>query len=227
MNKTIILASLTSLLTACGGGSGGSNTHTPPPVIEQPKKIGVLTDGIIQGASYTTSSGLSGVTNASGEFTYREGDQITFTLGPVQLGNTITALARITPIELTSSRQTRLNMMVLLQSLDQDQNHDNGISIGSTDVALLTGKNINLNDSSTTFKNALSNAFTNTNKTVVTEEKAIQNFTEAFYKDIAGTWEIGRNSTEVVVVHIDQYGHYFLGEVAASTYDAKSGIEFG
>ena len=42
---------------------------------------GVFSDGPVQGVSFSTTSGVSGTTDAQGRFTYNAGDKVTFTLG--------------------------------------------------------------------------------------------------------------------------------------------------
>ena len=44
---------------------------------------GVFVDSAVAGVTYTTSSGLSGTTNASGEFSYQPGDTASFSIGDV------------------------------------------------------------------------------------------------------------------------------------------------
>ena len=65
-----------------GGGSsssssgGASNTNQNTPTL-----TGILLDSAVGGVSYNTSSNLYGLTNTNGQFQYRSGDEITFTVG--------------------------------------------------------------------------------------------------------------------------------------------------
>ena len=99
---------------------------------------GVFLDSAVQGASYSTSSGLNGTTDASGKFEYREGDEVTFKLAGVALPAT-KARALITPMELVSGSSpddpAALAIARLLQSLDKDKNPDNGLQIDLTLLA--------------------------------------------------------------------------------------------
>ncbi len=113
---------------------------------------GRFIDSPVSGLSYITSSGLSGVTDASGEFLYLIGDVITFSLGQLELGSVL-AKEKLTPFDLVGfqlpSTNVKLsdlaaeiikyetgnvnaftagvNMLIFLQSLDQNNNADDGI----------------------------------------------------------------------------------------------------
>jgi hypothetical protein len=63
------------VLVSCGGGDG-TGTGTVPTL------TGVLVDSPVQGLPYSSSpSGLSGLTGPNGEFQYRSGDEVIFTVG--------------------------------------------------------------------------------------------------------------------------------------------------
>ena len=64
-----------------GGGSGGGSSSTTTPNTPTTAKVGVLLDSVVAGVSFQTSSGLTGLTNASGEFSYQTGDTVSFRLG--------------------------------------------------------------------------------------------------------------------------------------------------
>jgi hypothetical protein len=86
-------------------------------------KIGVFVDSAVAGLRYKTKSGLSGITNESGEFEYREGDNVTFSLGSIDLGTT-NAASTLTPVEIVGAEDTSdpkvINVARFLQTLDDD-----------------------------------------------------------------------------------------------------------
>ena len=135
--KAGFLVSAIGLLAACGGGEGGSSSPAA--------STGVLTDSPVAGVSYVTSpSNQSGTTNVEGKYNYRAGDTVTFTLGGVALPP-VPATGRITPATMAAHlfvgnaadiANATLNLAVLFQTLDDDQNPENGITLGS---ATLTG----------------------------------------------------------------------------------------
>ena len=88
-----------------------------------------LVDGIVEGLYYETSSGLTGYTDADGNFDYLPDDVVTFKLGNVAVGFIDTTsiedgkvfLQDIANVDRTDLNDEYLeNMAVLLQSLDSD-----------------------------------------------------------------------------------------------------------
>ncbi|MCJ8299607.1 MAG: type I secretion C-terminal target domain-containing protein, partial [Pseudomonadales bacterium] len=110
------------------------NTHANG----DPINTGMFVDGIVEGLAYSTSSGLSGITDASGGFKYIDGDLITFSIGNVVIGTVSSAavadgtlfLQEIAGVGLENMNNDYVeNMAVLLQSLDNDGDAYNGIVI--------------------------------------------------------------------------------------------------
>jgi len=94
---------------------------------------GTLVNSAVQGVTYQTAT-QSGVTNALGEFNYLAGEMITFSIGGIVIG-VVEGASLITPVELTGSidptDDLATNVLVLLQSLDSDADHSNGITISA------------------------------------------------------------------------------------------------
>ena len=120
--KTIRLSAIAlavaALIQACSSGDAVQS--------------GVFLDSAVQGAAYSTSSGLSGTTDANGRFEFRPGDEVTFKLAGVALP-TAKAAALLTPLELSGGSSpddpAAIAIARLLQSLDKDGNPDNGLEI--------------------------------------------------------------------------------------------------
>ncbi|MDG2288764.1 MAG: hypothetical protein P8K83_03085 [Woeseiaceae bacterium] len=172
------------LLTSCGGGStGGSGVNSNSNsgrVVVTPVLKGRFTDSAVKGLTYTTYS-QSGITNTGGEFNYKAGETIQFSIGNFALGNEVPATAEMTPASLisgvalptTTSELALLlnqaekkpgypaaagfnklhNMLTFLQALDKDKNATNGITIDSGIGALLEGVNLDFTDSYSSFRN--------------------------------------------------------------------------
>ncbi len=230
MKKTLICLALAGLLSACGGSDNDSDSNPNPPP-SSTTQIGVLTDGPVAGVKYlrASSSGesIEGTTNDKGEFEYAEGDTVSFFIGDVQLGEAIQAKARITPLDLAESENARTNLMVFLQTLDAGGDHSDGIQITPETQTALTDVNLNFEQNSTDFAAEVLSKTPLTVDQLVTPEKAAENFQASFYKDIAGTWEIGRTNTSAVLLHILPDGRYALGEADVADETGKSGIETG
>ena len=88
--------------------------------------------------NYTTSSGISSTTDASGTFSYSAGSTITFWINDISLPS-VTASSMITPVDLagaSSEDDTKVVYMArFLQAIDADGNPDNGITIDKTKLS--------------------------------------------------------------------------------------------
>ena len=231
VKKIIYALSICGLLTACGSDSSNDNPTVTPPTSNT--KIGVLTDGPVSGVSYSIN-GITKQTNAQGEFEYLEGDTVRFSLGQVLLGEVI-ASERITPLELADNEQSRLNLLIFLQSLDQNNDHSDGIQISETVINTLNNTQVDFSSSTTDFSSALQNTLDQIpgfeQRTVVDSNQAQDNFKQAFFKDIAGTWTFSRTEIDdqsEIVLNIQENGHYMMGESIPNESDNEgNGIEVG
>lgn len=127
--RYLLISVVAALLIACGGG--GSDGGNDPGIIPETVLTGVLTDAVVAGVSYSTAT-QSGITNPSGQFSYKSGEMVTFfigdtQLGPVAAGPVITPLTFAGTIDVTDQQVT--NIVRLLMTLDADGNPDNGIQI--------------------------------------------------------------------------------------------------
>ena len=124
MKPLIILFTL--ILIACSGGGGGSDGPTIT-------GTGKFVDGPVKGLKYRTRS-VSGETDINGMFRYVPGEEITFSYAGVDLGTAI-ATDLMTPWDLVKgedlelSKLALINMLRLLQSLDSNKNHGDGIQL--------------------------------------------------------------------------------------------------
>ncbi|MBZ9613377.1 hypothetical protein [Rheinheimera maricola] len=146
----IISLTITSLLllqlTASGGGGSDEVSVTPPviPPVTPPPPVntvvsGKFIDSAVSGLTYATAS-KSGVTDEEGNFEYIAGENITFSIGEVALGSAAAA-PLITPLSLFDTKDHTdvrvINMARLLQTLDQDSQPDNGITISNDVVSVI------------------------------------------------------------------------------------------
>jgi para-nitrobenzyl esterase len=117
---------------------------------------GTFVDAPVAGLNYSTPT-TSGTTDANGRFTYYANETVTFSVGGLTLGSAA-GKATVTPLDIvagaTSVTDQRVtNMLVLLQTLDQDGDLNNGIQITSAIAAIVVNYNtkINFNQTSTAF----------------------------------------------------------------------------
>jgi len=132
LSKILMLAFVLTL-AACGGGGGGGDP------VGSSNNTGYFVDSAVSGLSYVTSSGITGVTDATGAFEYATGDTVTFSIGDVVIGEA-TGASLLTPVSLVpgatdETDTTVTNIARFLQSLDDDGDPNNGIMIDA-DVAI-------------------------------------------------------------------------------------------
>jgi len=136
---------LLAILNLFGCGGNSSNTST-----------GVFVDSAVEGLNFKTET-QSGITGTNGEFTYKPGETVTFTIGDVLIGS-VKANSIITPIHFGStfsdSDITAINISRLLQSLDVDGNLDNGIQITTEIRDAMKGRSFTFNRPTADFDDA-------------------------------------------------------------------------
>lgn len=249
MNKRLIarpllLAAAISLLTACGGDSDPAASAT---------YSGTLTDSPVAGIAYTTSSGLSGLTDASGHFNFHAGDTVTFRLGGLELGSLATTGTEetVTPIDLVNAlpgldaatRQNVVtNLLVLLQSVDADGDPSNGISVPAAVSTALTDAvaaqlETELAGAPSTFTSSSTlltdlNAASGSGVAPVDATAALQHFRDEFLSRLKGVYSLQVGSNHVTF-RFDGQGHYVHTEMGVDEYDESnhlvgtSGVEAG
>lgn len=138
--------SLLLMFTLVGCGGGGSST---PPA----ERTGQFIDSAVAGLWYVTSSGVEGFTDTNGNFNYKVGDTVKLYVGKdgVLLGET-GASGVLTPVSLVPSATNETNTTVqniarFLQTLDEDSDPSNGISISTAVSDAAVGQTIDFSSS--------------------------------------------------------------------------------
>lgn len=170
---SLAIAALVAL-TACGG-----KAPTPAPVV-----TGQFLDGPVQGLAYRTAT-LSGSTDAQGRFNYRAGESVTFSIGGMDLP-AVPAAAVVTPLDVAGSDDLSdarvVNLLVLLQSLDEDGDAKNGIQLpasAATAAAGAAGQALGQalrTESAAAFRATLSNSPVLAGQSLVDERDAVVHF---------------------------------------------------
>lgn len=168
MLKITTLSIITSLLlVGCGGG--GSTTNSDTPSTGTTNITGQFIDSSVEGLDYKCSSGTSGTTDSFGYFSCKQGDRVTFSINGFLLGST-TAQKLITPRTFYSDDNvSAVNMAQLLQTLDSDNNPNNGIKIDQNSSAVEALKDVNISFHQVDFDSAI---VTYIGKTLVSEQNA-------------------------------------------------------
>lgn len=133
------------LLSGCGGSGGstvsGDTGAGDTGAGDTATVTGQFIDTYVEGLSYTCSSGATGVTNSDGEYTCNEGDTVEFSLGEYILGSATASSGVISPeILYPSNPEAALDVAQLLQTLDDDNDLSNGITVpnGYADLDAVT-----------------------------------------------------------------------------------------
>jgi len=151
---------------------------------------GVLLDSPVEGVAFQTVT-QSGITNVDGEFLYLDGEMVTFSVGGVELG-TVPGAPVVTSVELTGSAdptaQATINQLVFLQSIDEDGNPLNGITISAASQVAAVGQSLDFTLDSAAFTTAVTSvvAVIAPTNTVVSETTALDNFYQT-YVNLGGT----------------------------------------
>lgn len=120
-------------------------------------KTGVLVDSVVANIKYSTDT-QSGFTNDKGEYSYIEGENVTFSIGDIQLPDS-NARGMVTPYTIVNSTDTTdsavINVARLLQSLDADADPNNGIKILNAAHTAAVGMSLDFNHSVSEFETAI------------------------------------------------------------------------
>ncbi len=128
--KKLLLIFVSLLLVACHNDNHNSSADV---------SIGKFLDSAaVIGIGYRTET-QSGTTTPKGEFTYRPGEMITFFIGSLEFGPapataiiTPLTIAKTTDINADINTEEVVNIALLLESLDADNDHENGLQIAVT-----------------------------------------------------------------------------------------------
>ncbi len=128
-----LFACIGLFLVACTSDDSGDPIMDDEVPEEETALEGIFVDSPVGGLSYSSSS-TSGVTMGDGTFEYFEGETVTFSIGGITIGSAVGA-EELSPIDLVDISNADLstpevrNIASLLQSLDEDANPENGITI--------------------------------------------------------------------------------------------------
>ena len=230
-------------LTACGGGSSGSPDNGQ--AVEQQ---GQFIDSVVNGLRFETAS-TSGLTDGQGQFSYRTGETIRFFVGDIFIGEAI-GQAIITPVELVVGARDETNFQVqnivmFLQTLDDDANQSNGITITSATTSAAQGQSINFALGSGVFEangaiQILISNLTGVNgvaRALIARTQAIKTFKSnlialfagdyqgSFNGDDTGSWTATINNSGIItgLRKSDNFGDATIAGTVASSGQSKIG----
>ena len=188
-------------------------------------KTATLIDGIVEGVEYETSSGIIGLTDSNGDFNYKEGDSVTFSVGSVVLG-VVTAqelvdgqvfLQDIANVNITDLNNEYLeNLATFLQSIDSDAGDNIVITQETRD--LLVDSYLNLQTASEVDVKVFVESI---GKTFVDEESAMDHV-QGMLEEYAG---IDASEFEEHTDDSIKSGTFGIDGISEVLYTTSSGIE--
>ena len=228
--RSLVISLSIVFLTACGGGGDGDGTT--PAVVQ----TGTFIDSAVENVSYKTET-RSGTTNAKGEFSYLNGETVTFSIGSLVLPS-VTASQTITPVTLAGAisinDQQALNIARLLISLDADGDPSNGITIPAGAASVATAVDFNVDKATFETNTAVTFLIANSGSvttTIVSEAVARAHVEESLFNlagTIVGSWVSAPTTTSSyhkLTLFSDNTFEFFENDFSRT--DPENGIETG
>lgn len=230
--KFALLASA-FLLQGCGGSSNNPAAVTA--------STGVFLDSPVANITYKTIKTVNGVeevtrenlqTNAKGEYEYTEGENVIFSIGALEFPP-VKAAGTVTPLDIADTKDPNdreaVNMIRLLQTLDEDGDPENGITI--TQQAKNNAAPVNFDQAVADFENSAavstlvsSGGQTTPVTTLVSTEQAVAHFqgtledaTDVSFNSLNGSWLLSRGE---VIFHFLPGGRFL-----ALQWEEENGFE--
>ena len=183
MRSQVLWLAAAIALAGCGNGEAPSRILGAP-------AVGLLVDAPVAGVEFETAT-QSGFTTAEGEFLYRAGETVRFSLGGIDMGET-TAGPFLTPVEVTGSPDpgtvdapnAATRLLRFLQSVDADRNPSNGITIDTNTRSLAEGVGLDFATASDSEVDAVIGIVSD--NPVIGSQAALDFFYEA-YKSLGGS----------------------------------------
>jgi len=201
-----LLAAIAAVMAlgACGGSIDAPLAGTPP---TDTPLTGTFIDSPVEGIGYRTESIASGATDSQGQFSYLAGESVTFFIGDLDFPTT-PAVEVVTPFDLAGTTDvtdpTVINIARLLQSLDENGNPDDGITI--PDVAAAVATQIDFSQLPADFEADALNFIANAgsvNVSLISEAEAIAHLTGSVLTPVGGTEVWGANGGTIGFVATD------------------------
>jgi hypothetical protein len=216
--SSLTALSLAVMVSACGGG--GDATPTSNETL-----TGVFIDSPVINVGYRTAT-QTGNTNSLGQYTYLDGETVTFFIGDLEFPPT-PAASVITPLELADSTVVTnpvvVNIIRLLQTLDKDGNPDNGIQITEEAKGAATQVDFTLDEAAFESDQAVTTLISSAGQdttvvSLVSTEEALQHFQQSL-NSLAEDVTV----TASVTVTTTAYSQGALHEVDGATMQCDMG----
>ncbi len=240
VRRCLLLLTIFSL-TACND-SGRPNIF--PPLPQPTTTTGVFLDAPVANVDFETAT-QNGVTNAQGEFEFVDGETVTFAIGDLTFPP-VTAGETVTPLEIAGTNDPNdrqvVNMLRLLQTLDQDGDPSNGITITDTAKGLASAVDFDVPEADFESSSAVTNLIINAGQdtpplALRTKEQALEHFEGVLLEEgsiefatLVGVWapaEANMDENDLLGLVFFPDGTYVHVEVDLDDSSEISGMEWG
>jgi hypothetical protein len=214
-------------IVACGGGSSSSSDNPSPNVL-----TGTFIDSAVGNIGYRTET-RSGTTNSAGEFRYLEGETVVFFIGDLELPP-VEAKMVVTPLEIAQTDDVNnrivINLARLLQSLDEDGDPSNGITIPANAATVAVPLNFDQPVNDFEQSPAVSTMVANSGSVNTSLKDAgdavahLSDSLDTLNRSIIGAWRATQGMVVLTFMEDGSYVHVAIGE---QDEDGQSGMERG
>ena len=216
--KVLIFGFILTFIAGCGGGSSSTTVSNDNITYDTAQFV----DSPVAGLDYKTDS-LSGVTDSNGEFKYNKNDKkVEFFVGTIKIGefnlSKLNTDKKILPSELfgldrnNTTDDRVIKVIRFLQSLDNDSNISNGITIDDLTkdiLRALTETNDTVNKNLTDNKiTVIEDMLKGVGKTLMPERNARENYKKYLQNELNITpdfmpftmvWSVSEDDTNITI----------------------------
>lgn len=220
-NKYLLAVSVGVVFSISGCGGGSDNNEVLDPSV----LTGVFEDSKVIGLNYR-SGGISGVTNKKGQFKYKQGDTIEFSLGDLVLGSA-TGASTLNTFDIgdsfdrnASGDYTNIKIATLLQTLDANANPADGFIDLTGMVNSTSGLSLDNGVTKDLVDTIINNSTKSDKINVRSEIEVLNHATRSYYKAITEKNKSLNLEAKVEKEDVDS-GHYRVGVSVGLYVDDK------
>lgn len=239
---TALVASL-FLLTGCFSNDDSDDDKDPG---QDKTLIGVFLDSPVVNINYETKSPAGvitsepdAVTDVEGKFEYQEGDTVTFSIGALTFPEVV-ASGTVTPLDIAQTTSPTdpeaANMLRLLQTLDDDGDPSNGITITETTKDVATPVDFDLPIAEFASSDAVQDLIEESDipaTELVSVADAVEHFEDTLEDEgvtvnpLAGSWRYvyASGDEQAVIFHFMPDGRYLAMQWQEA--NGSEGFEYG
>lgn len=213
VSSTVDTATIgTYTVTYTASDSSNNEATAERTVIVVALNIGVFLDSPVGGIGYRTET-QTGITDEEGHYDYLAGESVVFYIGDLEFPE-VEADGVVTPENIAAGDETtQTNILQLLQTLDEDGNPENGISISQDTIDAFADSTLDV--TSTDFDTEVVSTLDSLDSpvTLVTEEDANEHFGGSQQSQLIGSWLLSEGEgMRNILTFIDESNYIIFHE---------------